>query len=106
MEKYKSGIDENSIKGMGYFKLTGKLGAAIGAGASYFTGFAVGALKEAVIDNLPYLLSGENLQNILSKSVSTGTKYATEFAAVGTILGLIFAKLYARKSDDEYIEEE
>jgi hypothetical protein len=103
---YESRNDEDSLRGLGYFRLTKKMGALIGAGAGYLTGLGIGSLKEIIIDKLPYLVSGQNVKEILLNSFSVGSKYAAEFAIAGTVLGILFAKLYGRRYENEYVEEE
>jgi len=89
------------------FRLTGKIGAILGAGLGYLGGLIGGTIKDIVLNQLPYLISGSNVKEIIFHSFAYGNQVAGEIALVGAGVGAAIAKLYAKKRDQfVYVEEE
>jgi TctA family transporter len=109
MDEYKQELKENIEKLYDpfTFKLTGKIGAILGAGIGYLGGLVGGAIKDLLLNELPYLLSGLNTKEIIFHSFTYGSQVASEIALVGAGVGAVIAKLCTRKRDDfVYVEEE
>jgi len=94
-EGYVSEIDKSLT-----FKLTGKIGGLLGMGLGYLSGLVGGTVKDIVLDKLPYLMSGQDVNNNLLKSFTYGTGLAAQFAIIGATVGYGLTKLYLGKWKD------
>jgi len=70
-------------------------GSAVGSGALYVGGLIVGFTRDLLLQELPYMLNGGNIQQGLASSAAHAYAVAGEWGLYGTVLGIIASKYIA-----------
>ena len=76
----------------GYMTPLPLLGGAIGSGALYWAGLAVGMLKELATETVPTIMNGGNYQQLLYQAFQSGHQLAAQLGLIGGIAGLLITR--------------